>query len=122
MASGRRRAAASSSANVRSAVASVSTSGVLPTGMPRRVARLEVDVVVADGVVGDRFQIGELADQAFVDAVGEETQQSLGVLGLVRQLARAWGEALLPDLDVVHRFEAVERGAGQLACYEAAGH
>ena len=36
--SGSRRASASSSAKARSAVASVSTSGVLPTGMPRRVA------------------------------------------------------------------------------------
>ena len=35
IASGSLRAAASRSANVRSAVASVSTSGVLPTGMPR---------------------------------------------------------------------------------------
>ena len=35
IASGSLRAAASSSANARSAVASVSTSGVLPTGMPR---------------------------------------------------------------------------------------
>ena len=38
IASGSLRAAASSSANVRSAVASVSTSGVLPTGMPRAEA------------------------------------------------------------------------------------
>ena len=38
IASGSLRAAASSSANARSAVASVSTSGVLPTGMPRAAA------------------------------------------------------------------------------------
>ena len=45
----------SSSANAMSAVASVSTSGVLPTGMPRSAGRLEVDVVRADGQVGDRL-------------------------------------------------------------------
>ena len=55
-ASGRRRAAASSSAKARSAVASVSTSGVMPTGMPRGRGGLEVDVVGADRVVGDRPQ------------------------------------------------------------------
>jgi hypothetical protein len=38
LALGSRRAAASSSAKARSAVASVSTSGVLPTGMPRAAA------------------------------------------------------------------------------------
>jgi hypothetical protein len=42
---GRRRAVASSSAHVRSAVASVSTPGVLVTTMPRAVRRRDVDVV-----------------------------------------------------------------------------
>ena len=48
-----RRAMPSSSANAMSAVASVSTPGVLPTGMPRSFGRVEVDVVGADGEVGD---------------------------------------------------------------------
>ncbi len=52
-----RRAAAISSAKARSAVASVSASGVLPTGMPRARGRVDVDVVVADRVVGDHPQL-----------------------------------------------------------------
>ena len=46
-----RRAAAKVRATASSAVVSVSTPGVLPTGRPRRVAAAHVDVVVADGVL-----------------------------------------------------------------------
>ena len=46
------------SAHVRSAVASVSTSGVLVTTMPARAGRGHVDVVVADRDVGDHLQLG----------------------------------------------------------------
>ena len=65
-----RRAMPSISATARSAVLSVRTSGVLPTGMPRARRRLDVDVVDADRVVGDRPQPRRRVDQLGVDAVG----------------------------------------------------
>ena len=50
------------SAQVKSAVASVSTSGVLVTTMPRARAAGDVDVVVADGDVGDDLQVAARVD------------------------------------------------------------
>ena len=74
-----RRAAASRSANARSAVVSVSTSGVLVTTTSRAAAAVEVDVVVADGVVGHRAQFRRDRQQRRIDALGEETEQPVGV-------------------------------------------
>ena len=54
---GRRRAAAMSSAQARSAVVSVRTPGVLPTATPRRVHAGDVDVVEADRVVADDLEL-----------------------------------------------------------------
>ena len=72
------------SASARSAVDSVSTSGVLPDRDAARGGRLDVDVVHADRVVRDRAQLRRGVDQLGVDRVGEQRQQALQ-LGRARQ-------------------------------------
>ena len=103
------------SATARSAVVSVSTPGVLPTGMPARGGRLEVDVVHADGVVRDRPQPRRRLDQLGVDRVGEQRQQPLELGRAREQLVPARRQLLGPHLDLVLGGEPVERAAGQPA-------
>ena len=82
-----RRASASSSANARSAVASVSTSGVLPTGMPRAAAASRSMLSVPTAMFAIACRRGRGVEQRGVDAVGEQRQQALG-LGDARRAAR----------------------------------
>ena len=118
-----RRAAARSSAQARSAVVSVSTPGVLPTGIPRAAGGLEVDVVGAHGVVGDRPQLGARRRSASASrrSVSRESSPS-------HPFARAsssscgGGSALRPDLDLVRRAQAIEGVPGQPSGHEASSH
>ena len=115
--SGSRRASASSSANARSAVASVSTSGVLPTGMPRSVGRLEVDVVGADGA-GWRSpcRSGAASSSAASTRVGERSSAARRRRATrSRSSSGGGGRRCGPHVDVVRRAaagRARERGCG----------
>ena len=100
----------------------MSTSGVLPTGMPRARRGVEVDVVGADRVVGDRAQLGRGVEQRLVDGVREQTQQALDVGDVLAQLVGRRREPVRPHVDVVRVDQPVERGAGDAAGDEAAGH
>ena len=83
----------------RSAVASVSASGVLPTGMPRAAVAATIDVVVADRVVGDHAQLRRRRDQLGVDPLGEQRQQPVADQRRARRTRiRRW-ERLRPHLD-----------------------
>ena len=62
-------------------------------GDAARGAGLEVDVVDADGVVGDDLQLRARVQQRGVDALGEQAQQGVGVAGPSRV---APGEAAAP--------------------------
>ena len=104
-------------------MASVSTSGVLPTAIPRARGRLEVDVVVADRVVGDRPQLRAAVEQLRVDPVDQQRQQALRVGRALSQLARGSAAVRLG-----HRSTSCaarrrsSAGPGQLAGDEAARH
>ena len=88
---GSRRASASSSAKARSAVASVSTSGVLPTGMPRAAAASRSMLSVPTAVVRDRPQPRRGVEQRPVDAVGDERQQPVRVARALAQRSAGGG-------------------------------
>ena len=68
---------------------------------PARRAAVEVDVVVADRVVGDRPQLRRAVHQLGVDAVGQHRQQPLGLGGAPPQLVVAGRHPLGPDVDLV---------------------
>ena len=119
-----RRAQARISAKARSAVVSVSTPGVLPTGIPRRRRLGEVDVV---GRRPRRFAIarrlGAVVEQLGVDPVGQQAEQPLGVAASrSSSSSRGGGSVALPDVDVVLGGEPVEGVPGQLPGHEAARH
>ena len=118
--SARRRAIPSISASARSAVDSVSTPGVLPTGNAARARRVEVDVVGAHRVVRDRPQPRGGRDQLGVDGVGEQRQQPLELRRAPQQLLARRRQALGPNLHLVRRRQPVERVTGQAAGHEHA--
>ena len=76
---GSRRAAASISANASSAVASVSTSGVFETAIPRARRRRDVDVVEADRAICDDAQLRRTGEPAVVDPVEEKRHDRIDV-------------------------------------------
>ena len=100
--SGIRRASASSSAKARSAVASVSTSGVLPTGMPRSAAASRSMLSVPTAMFAIAFRSGQASSSSASTRVGERATaaprrratRSRSVAGRRRQVA-------LPDVDLV---------------------
>ena len=78
--------------------------------------RLQVDVVVADGDVGDDTQLGSAGDHRPVDAVGEHTDDGIGVRRRPDELAV--GERLVvgPLQDVVAGLgQGIETAGGQSA-------
>ncbi len=85
-------------------------------------AELEVDVVGADGVVGDDAQPRRRVEQRRVDAVGEQRQQPLGLRRALAQHGRWRRQVTVPDVDGVQRAEALQGGAWQGAGDEDAGH
>ena len=108
----RRRAAASSRAKARSAVASVSTPGVLVSTTRRALAAGDVHVVEADGQVGDHAQVGGGVEQLVVDPIGQHRQNPVA--------RRARGQQLLARSPVGPRAAgstskpaAVQRGGGR---------
>ncbi len=122
-ASGSRRAAASSSAIARSAVASVSTSGVTPTGMPRAARRRQVDVVAADREVRDRAQLRRSVEQRRVDALGEQAQQAVGGREARGELRGGRRQVAGVDDDVVPGGgQPIQRAARQAAGDEHVRH
>ncbi len=83
---------------------------------PPRGGGVDVDVVVADRVVGDRDELRARVDEGGVDPVGEQAQDPGGLLGVLAQLRRRWRQTLRPHLDVVLGAQAVEsraRAAGE---------
>ena len=108
---------------MRSAVASVRTSGVTPTGMRALVGGLDVDVVEANGVVGNDFELGRRVEGSGVDVLGQHAQQAVGVGETVAELGGVGRQVAGPDLDVVAGVgEAIKRIAGQRAGDEDVGH
>jgi hypothetical protein len=88
---------ASSRAKAWSAVVSVSTSGVLLTRMRTRGCRGQIDVVVADGHVGDHFEVRRGVENGRVHPIGQQAHQAIdGVNGRL-QFSRRHG----------HRFVAI---------------
>ena len=85
-----RRAAPSRHSMARSAVASVSTSGVLVTVMPRALGRRQVDVLEAGGEGGDRAHAGrQTLDQPGWPGVGRAGQDRHRAGTAFDQLVRA---------------------------------
>ena len=115
----RRRAC---SAKARSAVASVRTSGVMPTGMPRARRGREVDVVGADRVVGDHAQLGRGVEQLARRPGRSASRAGPRPATCARSSLGRRGQLVGPDVDLVRRGEPVERGAGKPAGDEDAGH
>ena len=91
---------ASISAIVISAVASVSTSGVLDDRDPAALALLEIDVVEADGVVGDDAKLRPGGVQQLgVDAVGQHRQEPVAAGGAREQLVARRRQLLVVDVE-----------------------
>ena len=100
-ASGSCRAAASSSAIARSAVASVSTSPVVPTATPRAAHAARSMLSKPDGVVAHDAQPRRGVEQLLVDAIGQQAQQPLGFADELVQLRAARRQVAVPDRDVM---------------------
>ena len=88
------------SAIVISAVASVSTSGVLETDDPAPLALLEVDVVEADGVVRDDAKLRPGGVQQLgVDAVGQHRQEPVAACSSREQLLAGGRQLFVVDVE-----------------------
>ena len=106
---GKRRATAISSANARSAVVSVSTPGVLPTGTPRRVQAGDVDVVEADREVADDLELRPgRVQQLVVHPVGQQRQHAVHARD-TRAAARPAAAAARPSQTSASRRRAARR-------------
>ena len=95
-----------------SAVASVSTPGVLPTAIPALGGGRNVDVVEADGVVADHPQTGCGIQQGGVDPFGQQREQSLAIGHLPPQhVGRRW-QRFGPDVGVAVVAHPFQSGGG----------
>ena len=98
---GARRAAAISSAQARSAVVSVRTPGVLPTGDAAPRARGHVDVVEADGVVADDPELRPgRVEELVVDPVGQQRQDAIAAGDAAQELVARRRQLVRPDVGV----------------------
>ena len=89
-----------SSVQARSAVVSVRTPGVLPTGDPPPRAGRHVDVVEPDRVVGDDPQAGtRRVEQLVVDAVGEQREEAIHAGDPPQQLVARRRQLVLPQVE-----------------------
>ena len=88
------------SAIVISAVASVSTSGVFDTTIPRRSHSVEVDVVEADGVVRDDAELrtGGI-EQLRVHAVGQHRHEAVAARRARKKLRARRRQLLVVDVE-----------------------
>ena len=87
-----------SSAQARSAVVSVRTPGVLPTGMLARRARGDVDVVEPDGEVADDLELRAGAvEELVVDPIREQGQDAVAALDRAEEDVARRRQLVLPD-------------------------
>ena len=120
-----RRAETRISASARSAVVSVSTPGVLPTGNAPRGAGREIDVVDPDGHLRHHLELrSRRLEHGFVDAVGDQADDAVNAANMFEQVVAPWREVARPDVEfevgiVAQRDEAF---AGQLARDEDPWH
>ena len=85
----------------------------------------DVDVVGADGEVGDRPQLRAGVDQFGVDRIGDHGEDPLGPVltgDEVAELGPRWGQRAAPELDLMLGPEPLERREGKLSGHDAAGH
>ena len=68
---------------------------------PARGGGVDVDVVVADGVVGDRLEVGGVLDQRGVDPVGDRGQERVRVVDVFCELLVGGRQPVGPDLELV---------------------
>ena len=83
---------------------------------------LEVDVVGADGEVGDRAHARRGVEQVAVNALRDGRQQRVRLLPALEQRLGRRRRALLPDVGFVLGAQAVERREGEIAAHENAWH
>ena len=96
-----------------SAVASVSTPGVLVAITPRSTTFGDVDVVVPDGDVGDDLQLGAGGvEKCPVDLGGQQGQHGVGVGDAFVQLVDLDRLVVLPAPHVAVRSEHIETSVG----------
>ena len=107
-----RRAAAISRQKAMSAVASVSTPGVLPTRDAARGGGGHVDVVEADREVADDLEPRRGVEQRGVDPVGQQRHQAVAVGDLLPQHLVRRRQRLGPDLGVAVLLDLVQPGFG----------
>ena len=103
------------SAHVKSATDSVSTSGVFVTTMPRDRAYGDVDVVVADGDVGDDLQPVGGVDERLVDLLGQHAHERVLAGDARAQLVARDRAVAGVQIDLADRFELGENGGRKLA-------
>ena len=104
-----------------SAVASVSTPGVLPTQTPRAVQAGDVDVVEADREVAHDLQPRGGVEQSGVDAVGQERHEAVAVLHPRPQLVVRRRELIGPEIDVARGADGVQAFLGNAPGNEYVG-
>ena len=90
--------------------------------MPRCLRRLEVDVVRADGEVGDRLDARRGVEEVAVDLLGDGGQQRVGLLRALEQVLRGAAAWSLPDVDLVLGLQPIERREGQIAVTKTRSH
>lgn len=82
-----------------------------------------VEVVVADGHVGDDAQAGGLGQEIGADGVGDEGKGSVGLAEVLTEGGGRWGKLVGPDSDLVAGFfEELDRATGKAAGYEYLTH
>ncbi len=104
-----------------SAVASVSTSGVLPTRMPRRVASATSMFVEANGVIADDFQLRPCGfHHLSINSIAKQCDQSIATDRTSQQIVAAWWHGIWPNECVAGLSKTVQSLLWQLASHEHA--
>ena len=103
-------------------MASVSTSGVLPTGMPRSAAASRSMLSVPTAMFAIAFRPGAASSSSASTAVGDEREQRVGLRGALAQRLGRRRQRVLPDVELVLGGEPVQRRERQLAGDEDARH
>ena len=112
--------------NARSAVVSSSTPGVLHTAMPRSAGGGDVDVVVADGDVGDHLHAaagrGRVEHAASIRSVSRQTTASTSATAARSSSGVKGVSSARCTISCPAASERIEAAVGQLAGDEDAGH